>query len=452
MLSLSTLSEKIGADYCGDDMPLPGVSIDTRTLQPGDVFVAITGPNFDGHAFIESAVEKGAAAVMVSEKQNISVPHVMVKDTTHALGQLAKVWRAQFDIPVIGLTGSCGKTTTKEMMACILGEAGNVLYTQGNQNNYYGVPLTLLKLRPEHDFAVIEMGTNAPGEIEYLAEITKPTVALITNIHEQHVEGLASAAGIAREKSAIYKHLAQTGTMIVNHDEPFSQTWTPLRAGRDCLAFSADTTEDVCATHLNCDATGTRFNLCTPMGGCDITVPLLGEYMVHNALAAAAATMAAGATLEQIQIGLKKTKAYPGRLCLHRVDRGATVIDDTYNASPISVKHALNVLDQFGGHRIAVVTHMGELGTQAQHYHEQVGQWFNACSADQLYVFGDKTLLNFVLAECPRAQYMADKNELIEQLRKQITPQTTVLVKGSRVNKMEEVVQALCEVKEEVVI
>lgn len=445
MMTLQQLAETAALQYVGDDMPLPTISIDSRTVKAGDLFVALVGPNFDGHDYVAQAVAQGAVAVLVEREMDVTVPQLIAADTTQALGALAQHWRQQFAVPVIGLTGSCGKTTTKQMLAHIVAELGPALVTQGNYNNAIGLPLTLLRFRPAHRYAVIEMGTNGPGEIPYLANIAKPTVSMITNIRASHLEGLGSLAGIAQEKGAIYDHLASNGTAIINADEPFVAEWQNRLTGQSVITFARDADADVTAHTLSHTAVHSQFVAQTPLGALNIELPIPGQHQVSNALAAIAAAIAADIPAQAIQQGLANMQAVKGRFHPHRLPNGALLIDDTYNASASAVKSAIEALGQHTGKRLFVMSNMGELGDHAEHYHQEMGRWANEQALDVFWLYGDENLLQHTLQTCATARYFADKTELAEALRPEITEDSMVIIKGSRANRMEDIIKAIIE-------
>ncbi len=441
MLSLKELSLKIGAEYRGTDMSLPPFSIDARTLQKGDVFVALRALR-DGHQFVDQAIKAGAAAILVDQPQDVTIPQIIVKDTLKALGQLAHCWRKQFNIPVIGLTGSCGKTTTKEMIATILREQSKTLASEGNYNNAYGVPLTLLNLKPEHQFAVIEMGTNSPGEIAYIAQMVEPTVALITNIGASHLEKLTNFDGVSKEKSELFNFLSPTGIAILHRDEPFMNSWLPKIGDRHRLTYSITQDADVSATEIHYREGGVDFQLHTPIGVQAIKVPMSGQHIASNALAACATTLALGMSLSQIATGLSKMKEVQGRFKQHLLPNNCILIDDSYNASVSAVKNAIETLKQFQGHKVFVMSHLGELGEHTAHYHHEMGKWCKDAGFDAIYFYGIKERLDYALTECPKAHYFSDKAALITQLKKELKPSSMILIKGVHSSGMNEVVES----------
>lgn len=445
MFTLAQLATKISATYQGEDRPFQGISIDSRTLRPGECFAAIIGPQFDGHQFIDAAILAGAGSLLVNRPiPHASLPQIIVADTTKALGEIASAWRKQFKIPVLGLTGSCGKTGTKEMLASILSQIGPTLATLGNKNNQYGVPLTLARLRPNHQFAVIEMGTNMPGEIAHIAKMAKPSVALITNINAAHVGNFASFEHLAQEKAEIYASLGPSGIAIINADEAFSGIFMKHLDERHKVSFGIVHEADVMAHEIRYSTEGVAFILASPLGRIEVNIPLVGEHVVYNALAAAATAMAVGAQLAQVQAGLAQVKPIAGRFKPHRLASGALLIDDTYNASVRSVENACKTLSRFKGKRIFVMSNMRELGEYSAQYHGDLGRWACEYKIDHLLLFGDYDCLKATLDNCDeRAEYFHSKSDLIAAIKNYITNDATLVIKGSRSNKMEEVVESL---------
>lgn len=445
MMTLAALARAIGAEYRGKDIPLPEVSIDSRNIKPGEMFVALKGPNFDGAQFVDEVIKKGAGALMVNRAVDADIPQIIVADTRLGLGHLGSAWRKQFKIPVIALTGSCGKTSTKEMIAAILREKGPAIATQGNLNNDFGVPLTLLRLRPEHEFAVIEMGTNSVGEIAYLTKIAQTTAALITNIGASHLQGLGGYEGVSREKSDIFLGLSGRGIAVINNDEAFSQSWKAKIDTSHQVSYGIYNRSDVMAENPHSGPDGISFTLKTPIGNREVAVPLLGEHIVFNALAAVATTLSVGVGLEHVARGLAGVKPVDGRFKPYKLPNGALLIDDTYNASANAVKNAMKTLGKYNGKRIFVMSNMGEMGEFAQQVHSDMGHWAVEFNLDHLFLAGNSPeLLQATLAACDqRAEYFTDKAALTARLLPLLGANTMVVVKGSRGNKMEEVVAAL---------
>ena len=444
MLTLKQLAEQIQADYFGTaELPFQGVSVDSRTLKPGELFVALHGKQ-DGHAWAEAALSKGASALMVDHQLPFDIPQIIVSDTLLGLGALASIWRQQFRIPVIALTGSCGKTTSKEMIASILAELGPTLATTGNFNNAIGVPLTLLRLTAAHRFAVLEIGTNSPGEIAYATSLVAPSVSLITNIEAQHIEKLGSVKGISEEKSDIFAYLNQQGIAIINTDEPFAKSWQAKIMTEHQISFGLNPKAHVRAEHISTDLFRCEFDLITPLGPQAISIPNGGQHMVMNALAAAAACLAVGANLKQIAEGLAKLQAVAGRFKLHTLASGALLIDDSYNASFKSVENAIATLQKFSGTKIFVMTHMGELGPQTESFHQALGQLCQSAHLDHVFLFGNKELLQYTQKAYPDAKYFESKAALTAALLPLLAHNHSLaIIKGSRANKMEDIVHMI---------
>jgi UDP-N-acetylmuramoyl-tripeptide--D-alanyl-D-alanine ligase len=447
-LSLLDIAKALGASLQGVDSIITSVSTDSRKIEPGCLFVALQGERFDGHEFCAQAVRDGAAALLVSEPLPLECPQLVVADTRYALGQLGALVRSLLKLKVIAITGSCGKTTVKEMCAAILNQAGPVLATQGNLNNEIGVPLTLLRLTPEHQFAVLELGANHPGEIAWTTSLVKPDVALINNVAAAHLEGFGSLQGVALAKSEIFNGLDDRGMAIVNADSEFYSHW---RADLEpnMLSFGLQNRHaDFLARDITTDALGCcRFTLVTPLGEMDIALPIPGRHNISNALAAAAATQSLGMTLPVIQQGLQAMKPVKGRLCIQHLP-GITLIDDTYNASAESVLAAIDTLAAMPGYRVLVFGDMGELGLEAEAQHRRIGEHVRQMGLDGLYTVGTLSALTSAAAD---GQHFADKSTLFSALGTllQQHPDITLLAKGARSARMEEVIEFVKKIKEQ---
>lgn len=448
-LRLSEAAVAAGGVLRGADAEFDSVSIDSRTLRAGDVYVAIKGERHDGHAFIDDAAARGAAAAVVNAPRDIALPQIVVSDTRLALGQLAAAWRARFTVPVVGVTGSNGKTTVKEMLAAILRQRGEVLVTQGNLNNDYGVPLTLFRLRADHRYAVIEMGANHLGEIAYVAGLARPTAALITNAGAAHLEGFGSLDGVARGKGEIYAALAADGVAVLNADDAYADYWRGVIGRRPVISFgyahAEVTVVDGTERMMDGAHPGLAFTLRTPRGEAPVHLQLLGRHNVINACAAAAAALAVGADMGDIQAGLAAMRPVKGRLQWRRLNQRVSVIDDTYNANPSSVRAALRVLVELPGRHLFVMGDLGELGEGAEELHANLGGVARAAGVAELYTAGvlsGRTAAAFGAG----AHHFSTQAELIDALRKRLTKgdePITLLVKGSRRAQMEKVVEAL---------
>ncbi len=426
-----------------ENIEFTGISIDSRTLQAGHLFIAIRGTRFDGHAYLAQAIQQGARAAVVDHPIETTLPLIIVPNTTHALGVIAQAWRQQFSLPVVALTGSCGKTTTKSILAHILEQIAPTLSTQGTLNNEIGVPLTLLQLTQQHQFAVIELGTNHPGEIAYIAGLTQPNIALITNITPVHLAGFGSLAGIAAEKSTLYNALSKNGIAILNQADAFFSEFKQQNSQRTCLSFGLHPHNDVYATHCHTTTAGfPAFTLHYRQETGDVVLPLLGQHNILNALAAACAALALSIPFTAVQTGLCTVKAVNKRMNKRTTFNGVTLIDDTYNANPTAFLAAIDFLLQQKGKKILVVGDMGELGPDAAFYHAQLGQQAKEKGVDYLFAVGELSS-HTVEAFGENAKHFLDKPSLIRYLRQMMNPEHILLVKGSRSAKMEEVVEGL---------
>lgn len=445
-VKLSTLASKLNGKLLGPDMNYTGLSLDSRSIKPHELFIAIRGEKFDGHNFIELAKQRGAAAAMVDYAIDTDLPLVLVQDTRKALGELAKQHRRQFSIPIIALTGSCGKTTTKEMIRSILAEVGPVLTNFKNFNNDIGLPLTLLNLNAQHRYAVIEMGANHAGEIAYLTQITQPNVALVTNIGPAHLQGFGSMTGVAQAKSEIFSGLTKKGIAVINADDKFTDTLQKASASFRSVSFGLSGAYDFSATNLQIDTDGKATFLLHAPGAKEmmISLNLPGQHHVMNALAAAAAVSQVGIELAHIKAGLEKMQPVPGRIIVNKTKLGATLIDDSYNANPSSVAVALKLLAHYSGQRIFVMGDMGELGQNAVDYHRQIGQLAKELNIDAVYTCGDlsqETAKAFGVS----AKHYPNHQELILALKTHLQKNVTILIKGSRSAQMEKVAAALMD-------
>lgn len=452
MMMLSQAAQALHAHFTGADVRFAAVSTDTRSIAHGDLFIALRGDHFDGAQFVAQAAQSGAVAAIVKEGsvlEEVSCPVLFVPDTRIALGKLAAHWRKQFDIPLLAITGSNGKTTVKEMLAAILGaHAGEdaVLATRGNFNNDIGMPLTLLKLRAQHRYAVIEMGMNHPGEIEYLTHLAQPDVALVNNASGAHLQGLGSVEGVARAKGEIFAGLQSNGTAVINADDAHAGLWRALADKHRVFDFALEHTAAV-KGEWQAQGFGGELRAFTPAGELRAVLQVPGEHNARNALAAATAALAVHVPLESIARGLEGFGGVAGRLQRRQAQHGATLIDDTYNANPASMHAALEVLAQTGGKRIFVLGDMGELGDGAEQFHREIGIAARELGIEYLYALGALSA-NAVSEFGNGAKHFADVEALQKSLQQELDAQTTVLVKGSRFMKMERVVQA-CALQQE---
>lgn len=443
-MSMDEIAEVLSAKCVGDDIQVKGISTDTRTIKGGELFVALKGPNFDGHNFIKEALGKGAAACLV--QTSVDAEHlILTKDTHQALGLLAKAWRQRFKQPVIAITGSNGKTTVKEMIASIVSQQQTVMATHGNLNNDIGVPLTLFRLNENYDVVVIEMGANHSGEIEYLTNIALPDIAVLTNVGAAHLEGFGSLENTAKAKAEIFQGLSKNGFAIINTDDAFSEYFKDVTTEYKVISFGIKNKADVmCEWESGIE--GSSLNVSTPVGRCEIKLKLLGRHNVMNALASIAAAIAADISLEQIVKGLEELKPVNGRLQIKRGLNNSRVIDDTYNANPTSLHAALNVLHDFSGKRFLALGDMGELGNHAADLHIDAGIYAKQSGVDSLFSYGE--LAEKAAKEFGDNGFCYDKHEdMIDALRDELTQDVTLLVKGSRSMHMENVVNALTMVE-----
>lgn len=425
----------------GADATFEGVSTDSRRVAAGNLFIALKGPNHDGHEHVAEAVAKGAVAALVEKPVAVDVPQIVVASTLTALGQLAAAWRLEMGTPLVAITGSNGKTTVKEMTAAILRQRGPVLATEGNRNNDIGVPLTLLRLGPEHRFAVVEMGANHPGEIAYLTRLARPQAAVVTNAGPAHLAGFGSLEGVARAKGEIFEGLDAQGTAVINADDRFAGLWLALAGERGVIRFGLDHPVEVTG-QWRIGADGSRIALQLPSGRADCRLQLLGRHNVLNALAAAALVSAVGVSPQEIATGLASLQPVRGRLQLRRASNGARVIDDSYNANPASLRAGMEVLCAFPGRRLLALGEMGELGGEAEKLHAEAGRQARELGIDALFATG--TLTRYATeAFGGGADHFDTTDSLVAALRRELAPEVTVLVKGSRAARMERVADAL---------
>jgi UDP-N-acetylmuramoyl-tripeptide--D-alanyl-D-alanine ligase len=455
-VSSQWICRALSATMIGGALDIDEVSTDTRTINPGALFIALKGPNFDGHRFAEQAIKSGASAILVDHELDVTVPQIVVIDTTEALGALGAAIKAQLQPKTIAITGSVGKTTVKEMVAAILSRLGNVLATKGNFNNEIGVPLTLLRLEPQHDYAVIELGANHPGEIGYTTGLTKPDVCMINNVAAAHLEGFIDLYGVARAKGEIFTFSQADTIAVVNCDSEYSDYWLrrlkdrPVRKFAMSSNMSADKQVDVWVDNICMDEYGcATFDLYSKNDGVqeNIMVQLVvpGRHNINNALAAASVCMSVGASLTDISLGLRQMKPVTGRVNLIKVSPSLTVIDDTYNANVESAKAAIDLLVDNAGQKVLVLGDMAELGLDARVYHEEVGDYAKAQGIDRLFTLG---VLSQNASEMfnGSGKHFSSRKLLLEHLHQTLDAgqqKVTVLVKGSRSAKMELVVEAL---------
>ena len=449
MLSTYALARAIGGRAVGADARFDGVTTDSRTIAAGALFVALHGERFDGHAYVAQALGGGAVAALVDAASKLSerIPDaslVEVEDTKVALGRFAAWWRAQFALPLIGVVGSNGKTTVKEMIASILrahfGDQA-VLSTEGNLNNDIGVPLTLLRLRAPHRVGVIEIGMNHRGETAVLAAIAQPTVGLINNAQREHQEFMVSVDEVAIEHGALIGALPPDGVAIINADDAHASQWRTLAAPRATRTFGLHAKADVSA-EFDQQGAQTHLKMTLPNGHAQATLHIAGSHNVRNALAAAAATSVVGAGAAAIGLGLSAFRPGKGRLQQSIGARGEVLIDDTYNANPDSVRAAIDILASMRGSRILVLGDMGEVGTHGAAYHAEVGQYARERGVEQLFCLGDMTRSS-IASFGAGGEHFIDIDALMKRLASVSSDRATILVKGSRFMRMERVIAQL---------
>lgn len=444
--SLQEVSNNLNAKLLGEDLIFSGCSTDTRSLKKGELYVALHGPSFNGHDFVGAAENAGASAVMIDQNVETKLPKLKVEDTRLGLGQLARLWRDQFQFPVVAITGSNGKTTVKEMISSILDGCGNVLSTKGNLNNDIGVPLTLFNLDQKHDFAVIEMGANHAGEIAYSCEIAKPIIAVVTQCAPSHLEGFGSVEGVAYAKGEIFEALSKEGIAIINADDEFAPLWEKMAGNCQRIKFGLDQKSDVSASKIKMNDQGCSFDLQIDNKDIAVELPLPGRHNIMNALAAAACADALDISLENIKAGLESLSGVPGRLQFKAGIENLKLIDDTYNANPGSFFAGVNVLINSSGRSWLVLGDMGELGETAIELHKKAGEQGRSMGVERLFTVGK--LSEYATKEFGAgAEHFFDQETLIKNLKtiikNELDTDITLLIKGSRAAKMEKVVQAL---------
>ena len=452
-LDLKGAAAAVQGRLVGDNAAFIGVSTDTRSVRAGELFIALRGVKYDAHEFLATARERGAVAALVAEDAlsqpavaavaASGLPLLAVADTRLALGALAAAWRARFDLPLLAVTGSNGKTTSKEMLASILAVAFGdaVLATRGNLNNDIGLPLTLLGLGREHRAAIVELGMNHPGEIAYLAGIARPSVALVTNAQRAHLEGMGSVEAIAREKGTLFAGLRDDGVAVFCADDAWCDLWQAQAGDRRTLCFTFAGGAPLRGEHR---AHGLENRLTLRYGeeSAEVSLALPGAHNARNALGAAAAALAAGIPLATVAAGLAAFTGVKGRLQRRAGHGGAVVLDDTYNANPDSVRAGIDVLAATVGRKLLVLGDMGEIGEMSGQFHDEVGGYAKSQGIDRLFAFGEASALaarNFGSG----GQHFVRLDELVEALKAEMQPETTVLVKGSRFMRMERIVEAV---------
>ena len=442
---LSEAAKTLGSSLTGEDVVFSGCSTDSRTIEEGNLFIALKGEYFDGHQYISVAEKNGASSLIVDSEVVHTKPFIRVEDTRKAMGLLAKSWREKITIPLIAITGSNGKTTVKEMVTSILSTVSNVHATSGNLNNDIGVPKTLFGLNKKHNYAVIEMGANHLGEIEWLSKISSPNIAVITQCAPAHLEGFKNVESIAKAKAEIFSGLQTSGTAIINADDIYFDFWKNSCKEINKLTFGIKTKNaDVRAENikLSMDDLLINFTLISTHGSVEICLPMLGEHNVMNALAAASCCLSLDISLQSIKDGLENIKSIKGRLEIKTGKKHVRIIDDTYNANPTSLDAAIETLCGFNGLRYIVLGDMGELGDKAEQFHRDVGGLAKRKNVDGLFTIG-KLSIN-ASNDFGTGAFHFDSYEALEKaLIKSLDKDSTILIKGSRAMKMERIVNAL---------
>jgi UDP-N-acetylmuramoyl-tripeptide--D-alanyl-D-alanine ligase len=440
-LRLTEIAWALGLPAPAHDAAIDSIVTDSRKVRYGSLFAALPGRIADGHDFVKTAAKTGAVAVLVQKPVEVAVPQILVDDVLLALGQIAALIRQRLNPQVVGITGSNGKTTIKEMLASILRQQAEVLATEGNYNNELGVPLTLFRLEEKHQFAVLEMGAAKPGDIRYLAGIAKPDVGLISNIGPAHLEGFGSIEGVAKTKGEMYQALPQHGCAVINGAEPWVDLWRNSNTAGDVLTFGLNQNNNQ-KFDIQMPAGGSSPSVSTPLGHFNLQLSLPGKHNQLNALAATAAAVALSIPVEQIAAGLKAVQPVPGRLNVIHADAGWLVIDDTYNANPASLYSALQVLAGMQGKAWLVLGDMKELGEDSRKLHAEVGDAARAMGVKRIFATGEMSIQT-VDAFGAGANHFEDRNSLIDALKSELRPGINCLVKGSRSMGMEQVVHAI---------
>ncbi|WP_353571016.1 UDP-N-acetylmuramoyl-tripeptide--D-alanyl-D-alanine ligase [Candidatus Albibeggiatoa sp. nov. BB20] len=438
--TLSQINPILSAQHIGQDVTFTGCGTDTRQDLTGQLFVALRGERFDAHAFTDKAQQQGAIALLVSQAVSTDLPQIIVQDTRLALGQLAHFWRQQFDIPAIAVTGSNGKTTTKEMLKAIFAQQGQVLATEGNFNNDIGLPLTLFNLAEHHDSAILEMGANHTGEIGYLTKVAQPNVAMITQCAPAHLAGFKTIENIAEAKGEIFSGLTADGIAVINHEDRFAAFWRELAQPHPVIQFGLSSHADIYASQIQLSTVESSFELNTFKGQIQVCLPLAGQHNIMNALAAAACALACDVELDIIKQGLEFMQPVAGRLQTFTGLNHSILINDTYNANPTSFKAALAVLHQYPTPRWLVMGDMGELGLESTTLHQEIGELAYKMGIEKLWAIGNYSCYA-VDSFQGQAQHFTTHEALLEALSIALMKQShvTLLLKGSRSMMMEKI-------------
>ncbi|MEH6590086.1 MAG: UDP-N-acetylmuramoyl-tripeptide--D-alanyl-D-alanine ligase [Halioglobus sp.] len=441
--NLAELQVPVAGTLHGADTQIARIATDTRADLEGALFVALVGERFDGHVYLKEAKAAGAVAAVVSEDTDVGLPLLKVADTEQALGRLGAYNRSQFSAPLVAITGSSGKTTVKNMVHGVLSQRGNTLATRGNLNNEIGVPMTLLDIEPQHEFAVVEMGAARSGDIAWLCELAKPGIALLLNALPAHLEGFGSVEDVAEAKGEIYDALGADGIAIINADQPWAEQWRQRAEPATIMDYGLAGPATVTAAAVRTRGVlGSTFQLITPLGDALVTLQFPGQHNVSNALAAAAVGVACGLNLNEIKQGLESIAPVAGRLSVGHLSSGATVVDDCYNANPGSVRAAIDVLADCGGRRTLMLGAMKELGPDSNQLHREIGEYALAAGLDRLWGVGPE-LEATVAAFGSGGEHFVSKELAEKAVRGVFTANDTILIKGSRSAGMEVLLSAL---------
>ncbi len=444
-LSLKKLADITSAQLIGEDTYIDSVSTDTRQIDHGALFIALVGERFDGHQFVAAAEQK-ATALLVSHRVNSSLPQLIVKDTKLALGQIGAWVCEQSQVKTIAITGSCGKTTVKEMLASILAKKGKTLATLGNFNNDIGVPLTLLRLDQSYEYAVIEMGANHQHEIEYTTQLVHPQIAAVNNVDAAHLEGFGSIDGVKKAKGEIFLGLPEGGVALINMDSQGDELWQSVLADKQVYRFSYDNSlAEFYASHVSFNEKAQpSFTLHTSHGSETIHLQLVGKHNVTNAVAASALALQAGVTLDQVKQGLESLGTVKGRVQVETLSHNLKLIDDSYNASVPAMKAAIDLLASFNGQRWLILGYMAELGEESLELHRQVGEYAVALKFEQVLTFGEDAK---VISELNAGHHFSSYALMMDYISQNLDPSqtNTLLIKGANSAKMGQLVSALKE-------
>lgn len=442
----------------GKNLPINNIKIDSRKVEIGDVFVALKGKNHDGHDFVKSAEEKGAIAAVVEIHQSINIPQIVVENTLHALGNIAKINCLSFKGKIAAITGSSGKTTCKNMLTSILSVASSVCYTRGNFNNEIGLPLTAQELNESHDFAVIEMGASKIGDIDYLANIVKPDVAAIINISEAHIESFGTLENTANTKGEIFNYLGDDGWAIINSDDKFFNLWFKnLKEKNNLISFSLEKNNaNIFPTNISLSKKGISFDVNIHLNDeCsifNINLNLLGYHNIQNSLLVISMAKALGIDNKEISIGLSKVEPEKGRLLLTEIKKDIFLIDDSYNSNPKSMQSAIDTLSSFASlndlDSILIIGDMAELGKDSENAHHNIGQYAASKNIQNIFVIGSfakDVIAGYKKTGKGAAKIFSDKKDLVKKILSMNLQFSVILIKGSRSSNMDELISFLVE-------